>query len=113
MKHKKTLKIFNKIYKDYLSGPDDLKLIDGYILYSFSLVLIQLIYVVLIGSFPLNSFISGFFSSLTSFVLGVALRLQLNNSNPDLFRKMIKEISFAHFIFGHIILHLFVFNMMG
>ena len=38
---------------------------------------LQFLYCCLVGTFPFNAFLSGFISSVASFVLGVCLRLQV------------------------------------
>lgn len=59
---------------------------------------IQFIYVLLVGTFPFNSFLAGFLSCVTSFVLGVCLK---------------KTGEFKGFLFAHLVLHLAVLMMIG
>ena len=42
---------------------------------------VQFLYCLLVGTFPFNSFLSGFISCVGSFVLAVALRIQTNPAN--------------------------------
>ena len=55
-------------YKDQTSLK--LKLIDAYLGYIMVTGIIQFIYCCLVGTFPFNSFLSGFISTVGSFVLG-------------------------------------------
>jgi defender against apopototic cell death 1 len=113
MKKSNTLIVINKIYQDYYSTPTHLMIVDAYLLYVLMVLFLQTFYFTLIGSFPFNSFLAGFFSALASLIMGFSLRLQCDPSNANVFNKIGKEKSFADFIFAHIILHLAVFNFMG
>merc|ERR1712154_564536 len=71
--------IVSKFSVDYQkSTPMKLKLIDAYLAYCFFTGVIQFVYCCLVGTFPFNAFLAGFISCVTSFVLGVNLRLQVN-----------------------------------
>ena len=59
---------------------------------------IQFMYVLLVGTFPFNSFLAGFLSCVTSFVLGVCLK---------------KTGEFKGFLFAHLVLHLSVLMLIG
>lgn len=59
---------------------------------------IQFAYVLLVGTFPFNSFLAGFLSCVTSFVLGVCLK---------------KTGEFKGFLFAHLVLHLAVLMLAG
>ncbi|GIY49732.1 dolichyl-diphosphooligosaccharide--protein glycosyltransferase subunit DAD1 [Caerostris darwini] len=64
-------------YKDYKTcTPQRMKIIDAYLLYILLTGISQFLYCCLVGTYPFNSFLSGFISSVASFVLGVCLRLQ-------------------------------------
>ena len=109
-----TKAIFLTIVNKYLSEtPKRLKIIDSYLIYVMMTGAIQLLYALIVGSFPFNSILSGFISCVGSFVLGVALRLQVNDNNKDTFLGITNERAFADFIFAHIILHLVVINFIG
>ncbi|XP_055309440.1 dolichyl-diphosphooligosaccharide--protein glycosyltransferase subunit DAD1-like, partial [Sitodiplosis mosellana] len=73
----------------------------------------QFLYCCLIGTFPFNSFLSGFISTVSCFVLGVCLRLQVNPENKHQFSGISAERGFADFILAHVILHLVVVNFIG
>ena len=70
--------VVTKFYDEYNSStPKKLKIIDAYLTYIFFTGVVQFVYCCLVGTFPFNAFLSGFISSVASFVLGVCLRLQV------------------------------------
>ncbi|KAK0423319.1 hypothetical protein QR680_008076 [Steinernema hermaphroditum] len=71
------------------------------------------VYCVLVGTFPFNSFLSGFISTVGSFVLASCLRIQINPENKSQFPSVSPERAFADFIFASCILHLVVVNFLG
>lgn len=63
--------VLSKFYNDYVTKtPKKLKVIDAYLFYILLTGIIQFIYCVLVGTFPFNSFLSGFISTVSCFVLG-------------------------------------------
>merc|ERR1712212_292682 len=103
-----------KFYDEYMqSTPKRLKIIDAYLFYVMMTGIIQFLYCCLVGTFPFNSFLSGFISTVGSFILAVCLRLQSNPQNKIDFSSISVERSFADFIFAHVILHLVVMNFIG
>ena len=50
--------------------PQKLKLIDAYLGYVMATGIIQFLYCCLVGTFPFNSFLAGFISTVGCFVLG-------------------------------------------
>ncbi|CAG9764966.1 unnamed protein product [Ceutorhynchus assimilis] len=106
--------VLSKFYNDYMSKTSKkLKVIDAYLFYILLTGIIQFAYCVLVGTFPFNSFLSGFISTVSCFVLGVCLRLQVNPENKNQFHGISPERGFADFIFAHAILHLVVMNFIG
>lgn len=60
-----------KFYDEYMSSTSKkLKIIDAYLFYVLITGVIQFAYCCLVGTFPFNSFLSGFISTVGSFVLG-------------------------------------------
>nr|CAG4649024.1 EOG090X0KAT [Polyphemus pediculus] len=103
-----------KFYEDYAKTTSTkLKLIDAYLFYILLTGVIQFVYCCLVGTFPFNSFLSGFISCVGSFVLAACLRLQVNPANKSQFEKISPERAFADFIFAHLVLHLTVMNFIG
>ncbi|KAF5300883.1 hypothetical protein FQR65_LT09045 [Abscondita terminalis] len=109
----KTTAVISKFYKEYSKTPKKLKIIDAYLLYIVLTGVIQFVYCLLVGTFPFNSFLSGFISCVSSFVLAVCLRLQVNPENKNQFQGISPERGFADFIFAHVILHLVIMNFIG
>lgn len=125
--------VLSKFYGEYQSNtPKKLKLIDAYLVYILLTGILQFAYCVLVGTFPFNSFLSGFISTVSCFVLAgkclkfklpvmkiyslpflVCLRLQSNPQNKAQFSGISPERGFADFIFAHIVLHIVVVNFMG
>ena len=70
--------VVTKFYEEYSSStPKKLKIIDAYLTYIFFTGVVQFVYCAMVGTFPFNAFLSGFISSVASFVLAVCLRLQV------------------------------------
>ncbi len=63
--------VLAKCYDEYVkSTPKKLKIIDAYLAYIMLTGIMQFVYCCLVGTFPFNSFLSGFISCVGSFVLG-------------------------------------------
>lgn len=63
--------VLGKFYDEYQNNtPKKLKLIDSYLVYILLTGILQFVYCVLVGTFPFNSFLSGFISTVSCFVLG-------------------------------------------
>ncbi|EEB17680.1 Dolichyl-diphosphooligosaccharide--protein glycosyltransferase subunit DAD1, putative [Pediculus humanus corporis] len=106
--------VLEKLYEEYYKKTSTkLKIVDAYLLYVFLTGVTQFVYCCLVGTFPFNSFLSGFISCVSSFILGVCLRLQVNPQNKSDFMGISAERGFADFIFAHVILHLVVMNFLG
>ncbi|EFN82391.1 dolichyl-diphosphooligosaccharide--protein glycosyltransferase subunit DAD1 [Harpegnathos saltator] len=108
------LTVLHKFWSEYTKNtPKKLKIIDAYLLYVFLTGVTQFVYCCLVGTFPFNSFLSGFISCVSCFILGVCLRLQVNPQNKNQFHGISPERGFADFIFAHIILHIVIMNFIG
>lgn len=106
--------VLSKVYEEYESKtPKRIKIIDAYLAYILLTGVTEFVYCCLVGTFPFNSFLAGFISTVASFVLAVCLRLQVNPANKIEFAGISVERAFADFIFAHIILHLVVVNFIG
>ena len=63
--------ILRKLNEEYqTSTPKKLKLIDAYLVYVLLTGIVQFAYCLLVGTFPFNSFLSGFISTVGCFILG-------------------------------------------
>ncbi|OXA62566.1 dolichyl-diphosphooligosaccharide--protein glycosyltransferase subunit DAD1 [Folsomia candida] len=106
--------VISKFMGEYDSKtPKRLKIVDAYLFYILLTGIIQFVYCCLVGTFPFNSFLSGFISSVASFVLAVCLRIQVNPENKSLFLDISQERAFADFVIAHLLLHLVVVNFIG
>ena len=64
------LSVISRFLEEYLSAtPQRLKLLDAYLLYILLTGALQFGYCLLVGTFPFNSFLSGFISCVGSFIL--------------------------------------------
>ncbi|VDQ06435.1 unnamed protein product [Trichobilharzia regenti] len=100
-------------FKYKATTPRRLRILDAYLVYILLTGIIQFLYCCLAGTFPFNSFLSGFISCVASFVLGVCLRMHSNPQNKNVFTPFCPESAYADFIFAHVVLHLVVFNFIG
>ncbi|VEN36141.1 unnamed protein product [Callosobruchus maculatus] len=106
--------VISKFYNEYVNKtPKKLKVIDAYLLYILLSGIVQFVYCLLVGTFPFNSFLSGFICCVSSFVLAVCLRLQVNQENKVDFAGITPERAYADFIFAQLVLHLVVMNFIG
>ncbi|CAI2173978.1 14207_t:CDS:2 [Funneliformis geosporum] len=71
--------------------PQVLKMIDAYLIYILFSGVFQFIHCILVGLYPYNAFLSGFISTIGSFVLAVNLRIQTNPENSDEFKGISPE----------------------
>lgn len=62
--------VLGRLWEEYQARtPRKLKLVDVYLAYIVATGIIQFLYCLLVGTFPFNSFLSGFISCVGSFVL--------------------------------------------
>ncbi len=62
--------ILRRLNDEYQTNtPKKLKLIDAYLVYVLLTGIIQFLYCLLVGTFPFNSFLSGFISTVGCFIL--------------------------------------------
>uniref|UniRef100_A0A2K5QJD5 Dolichyl-diphosphooligosaccharide--protein glycosyltransferase subunit DAD1 n=1 Tax=Cebus imitator TaxID=2715852 RepID=A0A2K5QJD5_CEBIM len=102
--------VISRFLGGYLSPtPQRLKLLDAYLLYILLTGALQFGYCLLVGTFPFNSFLSGFISCVGT----VCLRIQINPQNKADFQGISPERAFADFLFASTILHLVVMNFVG
>ena len=72
----------------------------------------QFVYVLIVGTFPFNAFLSGFLCCLGVFVCTVCLRMQTDAENEDEF-ELSKERAFADYCFAMLTLLLVTWNYIG
>jgi len=91
--------------------PRLVKIVDVFLLYVLLTGIVEFVYCCIVGTFPFNSFLAGFISTVGTFVLGVSLRLQITPGTG--FKNISKERAFFDFLFANLVLHLTVFNFLG
>lgn len=75
--------VLSKFFNEYLSKtPKKLKAIDAYLFYVLLTGIIQFVYCIIVGTFPFNSFLSGFISTVSCFVLGGKFSLKMYKHAP-------------------------------
>lgn len=73
--------VLRRLWDEYQARtPQKLKLVDAYLAYIMATGIVQFLYCLLVGTFPFNSFLSGFISCVGSFVLAGMNNL-MQNSN--------------------------------
>uniref|UniRef100_A0A4X2LRR5 Dolichyl-diphosphooligosaccharide--protein glycosyltransferase subunit DAD1 n=1 Tax=Vombatus ursinus TaxID=29139 RepID=A0A4X2LRR5_VOMUR len=73
--------VISRFLEEYMSTtPQRLKLLDAYLLYILLTGALQFGYCLLVGTFPFNSFLSGFISCVGSFILADRLDLGPDSS---------------------------------
>ncbi|KAJ4372330.1 oligosaccharyltransferase complex subunit epsilon [Neocucurbitaria cava] len=93
--------------------PQRTKLLDTFMAFLVGVGALQFLYVVLVGNFPFNAFLSGFSATVGQFVLTASLRIQTNPENKADFESISHERAFADFVFGSLLLHFFCVNFIN
>ncbi|KAF2831356.1 defender against death DAD protein [Ophiobolus disseminans] len=106
--------ILQGIYDKYVSKtPQRVKLLDAFMAFLVVVGALQFFYVVLVGNFPFNAFLSGFSATVGQFVLTASLRIQTNPENKAEFENISHERAFADFVLGSLLLHFFCVNFIN
>jgi len=107
------LEVVSSVKKDYEQKQTKKTMIlDALLLYTLVTGIVQFLYVVFVGTFPFNSFLSSFICHVGLFALGVSLRLQLTGRDGD-FKATSPERAFADFSFCALVLFFVVVSFMG
>ncbi|KAI8910922.1 DAD-1-like protein [Gorgonomyces haynaldii] len=69
----------------------------------------QMLYMLIVGQYPYNAFLSSFVTNVGSFCLGANLRIQLNPENKGVH----PQRAFADFVFAQLVLFGFCINFVG
>ncbi|CAO2656881.1 Nn.00g056840.m01.CDS01 [Neocucurbitaria sp. VM-36] len=93
--------------------PQRTKLLDTFMAFLVGVGALQFLYVVIVGNFPFNAFLSGFSATVGQFVLTASLRIQTNPENKADFESISHERAFADFVFGSLLLHFFCVNFIN
>jgi len=79
--------VISKFFTQYdTQTPKRLKIVDSYLFYILMTGILQFVYCCIVGTFPFNSFLSGFISCVGSFVLAGKLIIKLLIIYPSRFR---------------------------
>eukprot|EP01100_Stratorugosa_tubuloviscum_P012223 TRINITY_DN56_c0_g1_i1.p1 TRINITY_DN56_c0_g1~~TRINITY_DN56_c0_g1_i1.p1 ORF type:complete len:106 (+),score=31.97 TRINITY_DN56_c0_g1_i1:67-384(+) len=99
--------VLRSLYLEYKNQTtSQLKLLDFFFIFSLIVALVQFAYMIVFGTFPFNSFLSGFFTAIGEAIFTVSLRMQLKRDNTA-----VRPI--GDFIFCNLVLFLAAFNFMG
>jgi len=103
-----------EIYSQFLieykkQTPRKVQIIDCFIVFSFFTGVLQFLYLLLVGQFPYNCFLSGFLSCVGFFIFTVCLRMQVTSSEFSIS----PERAYADFIVCNAILFFVVMTFMG
>eukprot|EP00752_Nemacystus_decipiens_P012722 g11272.t1 len=95
--------------------PRRLRMLDMFLVFVFATGVLQFVYCMLVGSFPFNSFLAGFSSTVGAFVLTVSLRMQVMEAseNGGVVGGRSLERCFAEYVVCNMVLFLVVMNFMG
>ncbi|KAH7076462.1 DAD family-domain-containing protein [Paraphoma chrysanthemicola] len=106
--------ILQGIWNKYVTKtPQRVKLLDTFLAFLIVVGALQFFYVVLVGNFPFNAFLSGFSATVGQFVLTASLRIQTNPENKAEFENISHERAFADFVLGSLLLHFFCVNFIN
>eukprot|EP01038_Epipyxis_sp_PR26KG_P017122 gene17122-23563_t len=104
--------VYLKVTADYSKTlTQKLLVIDAFLIYTVCTGVVQFIYMLLVGTFPFNSFLSSFICHVGLFSLGVSLRLQLGSASE--FKNISPEKSFGDFVFCAVVLLFVVYSFLG
>ncbi|EEB06346.1 oligosaccharyltransferase epsilon subunit [Schizosaccharomyces japonicus yFS275] len=92
-----------------------IKLLDVFLVFLVFIGVVQFGYVVLVGTYPFNSFLSGFIAAVGQFVLTVSFRSQLiESSDPKLAKSAFSsKRAFLEYCISSLVFHFFVVNFLG
>ncbi|KAL4434359.1 hypothetical protein ABPG75_000800 [Micractinium tetrahymenae] len=76
--HLDTLKeIASSFSAAYVKTPTKLKILDAFSVCALATAVLQFVYAKLVGTFPFNAFLAGFFCCVGTFVLTLSLRMKV------------------------------------
>lgn len=112
------LETFGAVWSAYnAKTPKRVKVIDAYLMYVLITGIVQFVYMLLVASFPFNSFLAAFLSCVAVFVLTVSLRMQVNptsrNKVDNCWTHVTPARAYADWLLCNLILHTAVLNFIG
>ena len=106
------IELLETFYENYKqTNSQKLRLIDTFIVFSFLIFCVQMVYVVLNGLDPMNSFLSGIMACVGTAILLVCLRLHVNPATK--LPTDSPEKVYAEYLFASFILYFVCVNFMG
>lgn len=106
--------ILSILYSNYKTKtPTRVKIIDSFILYVLLVGIIIFSYASLVGTFPFNSFLSAFFTSIGLLVLSVSLRKHVNSETSKDFEDTSPEKAYSGYLLCCIVLFFTATVFMG
>ena len=109
---KNLIELLETFYENYKqTNSQKLRLIDTFIVFSFLIFCVQMVYVVLNGLDPMNSFLSGIMACVGTAILLVCLRLHVNPSTK--LPTDSPEKVYAEYLIASFILYFVCVNFMG
>mmetsp|Transcript_105785 Transcript_105785/g.207475 ORF Transcript_105785/g.207475 Transcript_105785/m.207475 type:complete len:111 (+) Transcript_105785:31-363(+) len=104
--------VYTKVRSEYSKNvTNKLMMVDALACYCVVTGLVQLVYMILVGNFPFNSFLSGFICHVGIFACTISLRLQLTSTGE--FKSISPEKAFGDFAFCVLVLLFVVFSFLG
>ena len=109
---KNLIELIETFYENYKeTNSQKLRLIDTFIVFSFLIFCLQVVYVFLNGLDPMNSFLSGVMACLGTIILLVCLRLHVNPKTK--LPTDSPEKVYAEYLIASFILYFVCINFMG
>ena len=106
------IELIEEFYQNYKeTNSQKLRLIDTFVVFSFLVFCVQMVYVFLNGLDPMNSFLSGVMACVGTMILLVCLRLHVN-PNTKLPTDSPEKI-YAEYLVASFILYFVCINFMG
>ena len=109
---KNFIELIETFYENYKeANSQKLRLIDTFVVFSFLVFCVQVVYVFFNGLDPMNSFLSGVMASVGTIILLVCLRLHVNPKTK--LPTDSPEKVYAEFLIASLILYFVCINFMG
>ena len=109
---KNLIELIETFYENYKeTNSQKLRLIDTFIVFSFLIFCLQIVYVFLNGLDPMNSFLSGVMACMGTGILLVCLRLHVNPKTK--LPTDSPEKVYAEYLIASLILYFVCINFMG
>ena len=106
------IELIEEFYQNYKeTNSQKLRLIDTFVVFSFLVFCVQMVYVFLNGLDPMNSFLSGVMACVGTMILLVCLRLHVN-PNTKLPTDSPEKV-YAEYLVASFILYFVCINFMG